>query len=255
MKIFITGVSGGIGRELTRQLMKGGHTVWGVARRERLLKTLKNEVDSKQFFYSVCDVGQESNIDKTFHAMKKKGFFPDVVVLNAAVFFEDAIPQYNHKLLLDTFDINLFGALSWVEKFLQQFLLQKSGHFIAISSTSAFRPNTQSVALSSSKAALAMAFRVLRIRYVNDNIIFSTIHFGPVATSIEPHYVSQTGEPKYPFVLTISEAARHVQNVIKDRKAKNYFFPFFTTLLFRLTLFIPDSFFAVVSRFLKKTDK
>lgn len=252
MNVFITGVSHGIGMELTKQLLQKGHTVWGVARRESLLKNLKKGVDNKQFFYNVCDVGKASDIKKTLEHIKKKSFFPDVIILNAAVFFDDAVPQYNHTLLMRTFDINLFGSLVFVEKFLPYFLLKKSGQFIAISSTSAFRPNIQSVALPSSKAALAMAFRTFRIRYSRDNIIFSTIHFGPVATNIDPNYVTKTGEPKYPFVLTPSQAAEDIGKVIKQRKPKDYFFPFFTTLIFRLTLFLPDTFFATISRVLKR---
>lgn len=245
MNIFITGVSKGIGRELVRQLVKKGHTVWGIARRGDLLLTLEKEVGKARFFFTVCDVGDESEVVETIQVMKKRAFTPDVIILNSAVYAKDVILHYNRQLVMNTFMINLFGALTWVEKF-------KRGHFIAISSTSAFRPDPNSVALPASKAALSMAFRSLRIRYSGEKIIFSTIHFGPVATTISPNYVSRSGGPKYPFVFSAFQAAQAIQKVIAERKAKDYFFPFFTTLVFRLTFFFPDTLFAKVSRFLKK---
>lgn len=252
MNIFITGVSEGIGRELVRQLVRNGHRVWGVARRKDLLATLEKEAGGDRFFHTVCDVGNESDVEATMRIIKRRSFIPDVIILNAVVFVEDTKPHYNNLFMSRTFAINLFGALTWVEKFLPTFLTSDGGHFIAISSTSAFRPDPNSVSLPASKAALSMAFRSLRLRYTAEKIIFSTIHFGPVATSISPKFLSPTGGPKYPFVLTVAQAAEDIHKVIRERKAKDYFFPFFTTLLFRLTLFLPDSFFAMVSKFLKK---
>lgn len=252
MKVFITGVSEGIGRELVKQLIKNGHSVWGVARREDFLQTLEEEVGKSRFFYTVCDVSSEKDVKDTMRRVKNRSFIPDVVILNAVVFVEDTQPQYNNLFMSRTFAINLFGALTWVEKFLPEFHTLGRGHFIAISSTSAFRPDPNSVSLPASKAALSMAFRSLRLRYQAEKVIFSTIHFGPVATSISPYYLSSTGGPKYPFVLTVAQAAAGIQKVMIERKAKDYFLPFFTTLVFRLTLFLPDSFFVKVSRFLKR---
>ena len=252
MNVFITGVSKGIGRELVKQLVKNGHTVWGISRSDNLLRALAREVGKDRFFYTVCDVSNENDVKKTMIKMKRYSFIPDVIILNAAIFHDDMKPYYSNRILLKTFTVNLFGALTWVEKFLPDFLTRGGGHFIASSSTSAFRPDFNSVSLPASKAALSMAFRSLRLRYTSENIIFSTVHFGPVATGISPKYVSLSGGPKYPFVLTTSQAAGYMQRVIKERKPKDYFFPFVTTLAFRLTLFFPDSFFAMISRILKR---
>jgi len=43
-RVLITGVSSGIGRELTKQLVVEGDSVWGVARRKELLINLKKEL-------------------------------------------------------------------------------------------------------------------------------------------------------------------------------------------------------------------
>ena len=41
MKVFITGVSAGIGKMLAINLIKAGHEVWGIARRREALEELK----------------------------------------------------------------------------------------------------------------------------------------------------------------------------------------------------------------------
>ncbi len=53
--VLVTGVSSGIGRILTKKLIDQGFRVWGIARREDLLKSLKKELRSKNFFYLVVD--------------------------------------------------------------------------------------------------------------------------------------------------------------------------------------------------------
>lgn len=252
MNIFITGVSTGIGRELVKKLVTEGHTVWGIARDNELLTALEKEVGKKRFFYTVCDVSNKRDVVKTMKAIKRKSFQPDVIILNAAVYSKDLVPLYNTVSISKAFAINFFGALIWIEQFLPVFLSRDGGHVVAISSTSAFRPDPQSLSLPSSKAALSMAFRSLRLRFATEKIIFGTVHFGPVATAISPNYTSSTGAPKYPFVLTPKEAAENIQQVMRERKSKDYFFPFFPTFIFRLLLCIPDAFFAKFSIFLKR---
>src|SRR3989344_622635 len=131
MNIFITGVSEGIGRELVKLLVRNGHNVWGVARRKDLLQTLEKEVGKDRFFHTVCDVGNESDVEAALRIIKKHSFVPDVIILNAVVFVEDTRPQYNNLFMSRSFAINLFGALTWVEKFLPGFLSRGGGHFIA----------------------------------------------------------------------------------------------------------------------------
>lgn len=251
MKIFITGASEGIGRALAKQLVAEGHTVWGVARREELLKGLQHELGNEKFLFSVCDVSNEVMVDATITAMEKCSFIPDMVILNAVAFPEDTEPHYNHLLLVRTYGINVFGALIWVEKFIEKFSRRGRGTFVAISSSSAFRPDPKSVSLPSSKAALSMAFRSLRLRYAREKIKFNLVYLGPVATSLVPRWLSPSGKPRYFFVLNPDQAVKGILRVIYGRGG-NYWFPRFTMLLFRVSLILPDRLFVFLTRQLKK---
>lgn len=253
MKIFITGVSSGVGRELTKKLVRAGHEVWGVGRRKELLEDLADELKGQRanFFYSLCDVSEEAQAAKVTEEMEVRGFLPEVVILNAAIFEEDLTPFYNYPLIKKIFSINLNGSLIWIDKFIDKFLKRGSGHFIVIASTSAFRPIWAGLAYPASKAALAMAFRGLRLYFKKSNIKFSTVYFGPIATAISPGYLAASGWKKFFFVISPEKAARCLLKVIKGKKDISYF-PFLITLIFRLTLFLPDYLFVAFSQRLKK---
>lgn len=254
MKIFITGVSSGIGRGLVKLLIKEGHEVWGVARRENELELLKSEIGSDSFFYSICNISLVSDIERTRSQMRTKNFLPDIVVLNAAAFIEDAIPQFNYHIFEEVFKTNVFGALKWVDLFIEDFLKRDSGQFIAISSTSAFRPNFSRVSYSATKAAISMAFRGLNLRYRRDNIFFKVIYFGPIATPMSIH-VKRDNDGKIVsknfFVAEPEDAVHAIIKAINSGKSE-FYSPFISTTLFRLINFLPDSVFVVISRLLKK---
>ena len=133
---------------------------------------------------------------------------------------------------------------------MEEFLKRGSGKFIAISSVAAFCPNPKYLSFSPSKAALSMAFRGLRLRYKKENIGFSNIYFGSIATSLVPSWTS-SNKPRYNFVLSKEEAAKKIIKVING-KAGDYWFPFFTALIFRLSLFVPDWFYAKITKYLKR---
>ncbi|MAF36663.1 hypothetical protein CL622_06120 [archaeon] len=241
MKIFITGTSSGIGLGLAKLLSDEGHEVWGVARRE--MKSVK-------YRYSVCDITDHAQVSKVMAEMEEAKFLPDVVVLGSAILPKDLEGSFDYEKSAQGFATNYDGALIWVSKLLPKFLERKSGKFIAVSSTSAKRPDIKSVGLPASKAALSMAFRSLRLRYRPDNIKFSTVFFGPVATPVIPEFTTKDGGKKFFFVLSAAKAAKLLKKAIFGNRDK-YYFPFLFTCIFRLTLWIPDRIYSKISSKLK----
>ena len=251
MKVFITGVSSGVGEALAGQLVGAGHTVWGVALREELLRKIQSELGADKFLFAKCDVGNENEVENTLKLMRAANFLPDVVVLNAAVLFQDVNFPYQHSLFKQALAVNVFGSLIWVDKFLPDFLKRGSGSFIAISSISAYLLNADSISYSVSKAALSMAFNGLRTRYWKDKIKFSVVYFGPIATDLIPSWSFENGKPRYPFVLSRKKAAEKVIKVINS-KAGDYWFPFFATSFLRLSLLLPGDILSNIFKYLKK---
>lgn len=251
MNILLTGASSGIGREAARQLVLAGHTVWGVARRADALMQLQTELGPTRFHPLVGDVSKPAEVQAVLATLTTAGVVPDAVVLNAAVMLPDTAPEYTHAVASQVFATNVDGALRFVDGLLPKFRARGSGQFIAVASTSAFRPDPTSISLPASKAALAMAFRGLRLRYQHTGIQFKIVYFGPVATAIIPAYTTPQGKPKYWFVMSAQAAGRKLARVLAGQRG-SYYFPLVSTLPFQLLRILPDTWFANISGWLKR---
>lgn len=254
MHILITGASSGIGRALATELVAQGHQVWGVARRRELLESLATQLGAERFRWSAVDVLNPASVDAAASQLRTAGFSPDAVVLNAGTFEEDLEPEYRYDTVQRVLATNVDGALIWVDRFLPEFRRRRAGQFVAISSVSAYRPDTTSVAYSASKAALSMAFRCLRLRYRTSGVRFKTIHFGPVATAISPRYSRSVDlQKKYWFVLTPQQAAAGIAGALSSTRDV-FYIPFAITTVFRLMRILPDRWFAAITERLRRRE-
>ncbi|MBI4098417.1 MAG: SDR family NAD(P)-dependent oxidoreductase [Candidatus Magasanikbacteria bacterium] len=246
MKIFITGVSSGIGRAMAKQLVKAGHEVWGIARREELLLSLRDELHSPLFRFSSADVSDVGALKMVAEELANAQFMPEAVILNAGGYFDDVGGgTLDWNVYKNAFATNLDGTLFWVSTFLPDFLQRGRGLFIAVSSTAALRPSG-SASYSASRAAISMVFRQLRLSFGERGVRFSTMHFGPVATRQWPG--------RRMFLVPPPEAAASCAVTLLQKRAGSYFFPFLTTTALRLSFFVPDRVFSWVARLLRPQD-
>lgn len=239
-RILITGVSSGIGRALTKKLVQDGVTVWGIARRIKLLRQLKEELkNSSNFIYSQMDVSEEDNWKRLITQMKRKNFLPQIVIFNAGVQENDLSPRFNPQITKKVFEINFFSVIFAVEHLLKFVKLRTQ--FIAISSLSSLRGSgIEGIAYPASKAALSIAFESLYQKY-KQKYSFKTIYFGPVATGMGPF-------KRYPLVLQEKEA---VGALIKAMESDSiiHHHPGFLLFAFRLIrLFPPKLYFLIISK-------
>ncbi len=232
MKIFITGLSSGIGKESSKQLVAAGHEVWGVARRYHLLEKLSEEVNSDLFHFDQCDINNRSEVRDVCQRMQAKHFLPDVVILNAAIDREDIYPYFSEVLTHEIFRTNLEGALVWVSAFIEPFLNRGSGQFIAISSLFANWPDKSCVAYSASKAGLSMAFRGLRLRYSKSMLSFKILYLGPVNTQINPRFKDNPHDKKSFIISHPEDVARYLTKIIHNRRL-DFYYPFYINIIFK----------------------
>ena len=67
----VTGASSGIGEAISRELVKRGWTVIGVARSENKLAQIQKEL-SNSFVPMICDVSKNESIEKTSKQILQK---------------------------------------------------------------------------------------------------------------------------------------------------------------------------------------
>ena len=210
--IFITGVSSGVGRQLTKQYVADGHKVWGVARRKTELQELSEELGKNNFFFSVCDVSNEVEIAKTKSEMDSNNFNPDIVILNAGINPEANKNSFSLIEIEEVMQTNYLGALRWVQIFISSFLKKKQGQFVAISSLNAYRGDSRWIGYSASKSALSRSFESLRGRYADKGLVFTTIHLGAIDTGMGANSSS-------PFKISPSKAANIIIRTISRKKS------------------------------------
>lgn len=244
MNICCTGISRGLGRALTRELLANGHAVWGIARERERLELLEKELASPRFFWTQADVTDPSSLERWKDDVLRHSFDPDCLILNASIQQDDLLQSYDHAAGTATLRTNLEGALACIELFLPDFLRKHRGRIVAIGSTVSLRPSLRSAAYSASKAGLSAALRSFRLRYVKDGIDFAQVTLGPIATKMWEGKRSRLVPPP-------SQAAKAIAKFVCSKRER-FYYPPITTRLLRMSLFLPDSLFASVSaHFLK----
>lgn len=173
MKIFITGISRGLGLSLAEECAARGHEVWGIARHRPV-----GVAWSVRF--SACDLAVQADIDKVYNEIIGADFVPDAVILNAAAIKDDIEEVIDIQTLIETFEVNVFGNLRFLNLFLPA--LRNGGIFMNVSSVvtiRAFFRKGRMVAYPASKAAMDKVFEGLRIR-CRGRARFITVNLGPL---------------------------------------------------------------------------
>lgn len=241
-KYFITGVSSGIGRALTKELVSDGQIVWGIARREDLLKNLKKELgNSNNFMYTAIDQVKENCWEDLLKKFKEKKFIPQVIIFNAAILEKDLTNGIDIKIFEKLIEVNFLSVIRGVKNLLT---LAKTGtQFIAISSFSALKGSgTEGIGYAASKSALAISFESLYQKYKNSGIAFKTIYFGPVNSGMGPF------KDKTPFILSESQAVKSIIRSVKSNQG-HFFYPKSIFLIFKLIKLLPaDIYFKILSK-------
>ncbi len=234
MRIAVTGATGGIGRELCAELMRRGHDVWGISR---------SAGNDEGMRVSRVDMADPASLLAWKEEMHAQDWLPDAIVLLAALQEEDMTPNgYDAAAANRMLRVNVEAPLACVELFLPDFTARGRGRFVAICSTAALRPSRRSAAYGASKAALAMAFRSLRLRYATHGLTFGNVFLGPVDAGM--------WEGKHHPLVPSAKRAASALATFACGKGDSLYFPRLSTVLLRLSLWLPDRAFAAASRLL-----
>ena len=225
----VTGASSGIGEALSRELVKRGWAVIGMARSLEKLTSLQKELGSA-FTPVMCDISKKANIESTSKQLIEQKLIPSHFFLNAGIAGEKVIENPNafdlsiHEQIMA---VNYFGVLGFVDFWEKPCQDSGGANFIVTSSINAiFAPPTAS-AYCASKAAIAKAFESLSLTYFGTNLKFSVIYTGPVAT--------EGLKGNLPFTWKPEKMANYMANFAMTKKTQGHPAPFYSVLsrLFR----------------------
>lgn len=154
MNILVTGISKGLGLEITRHLLESGNNIFGISRNQtEELSTLLNT--HKNLNWLQYDLADSANV-KTKVFNEFIGNTPlHAFINNAAVAYDDLITNLNDEPLLSMYRVNVFTPMHIVKYCIRNMLLHNTkGSIIHISSISAHTGYKGLAMYASTKGAL-----------------------------------------------------------------------------------------------------
>lgn len=144
MKVtLITGASSGIGEEFARRLAAQGRDLVLVARSEKALHELCDELMLKNQIlahYIVLDLSEAGSDARLFEETTKHGFEVDWLINNAGYGSVGDFVELDRENELRMIDLNIRSLVALTHRFLVGMRERKSGTIINVSSAAGFQP-------------------------------------------------------------------------------------------------------------------
>ena len=131
--ILITGVSRGLGRAMTEELIQLGHTIIGCAMNKDAIASLQKEFPSPHHF-SCVDIAKEDEVQTWSKNILKQYQPPDIIINNAGIVHE-RLPLWKIKgeIFDKVIDINIKGVANIIRHFVPVMIEQNKGVIINFS--------------------------------------------------------------------------------------------------------------------------
>jgi short-subunit dehydrogenase len=178
---FITGVSGGLGHALAREVAKGGDVVVGTLRRSEQLLDFEKLVPGRTFAAQL-DVNDHRHHDFVIQRIMDEFGRIDVLVNNAGYGLFGAIEEVTLEEARSQMETNFFSALALTQAVLPIMRNQRSGNIVQISSMAGFRSSAGMGIYNASKFALEGFSEALNLEVSPLNIHITIVEPGPFRT-------------------------------------------------------------------------
>jgi NAD(P)-dependent dehydrogenase (short-subunit alcohol dehydrogenase family) len=220
-RILITGASSGIGRAAAAHLAGRGARVVLVARRERELALLREEIVEAggEAAYRACDLSERVEVDALVRWVLDAYGGVDVLVNNAGRSMRRPITESFDRL--GDFDramaVNFFGPVHLTMGLLPAMLERRSGHVVNVGTWSVPAGTApRFAAYQSSKVALAGFGRCVEAELADRGVRVTAVHYPLVHTAMSAPTERYRDLPG----LTPDEAAEWIVTAIRSRPVR-----------------------------------
>ncbi|MEJ6982579.1 oxidoreductase [Pedobacter sp. P351] len=179
---FITGVSGGLGRALAKEVALSGDIVIGTLRKQAQVAEFDALVP-EQTFGVLLDVNNHLTFQRVLNTATLNFGSIDILVNNAGYGLFGAIEEVSMDEARQQMETNFFGALALTQAVLPLMRERKSGHIIQISSMAGFRSLAGMGLYNASKFALEGFSEALALETKHLNIKITIVEPGPFRTN------------------------------------------------------------------------
>jgi short-subunit dehydrogenase len=218
-RAIVIGASSGIGAAVSRKLASEGYKVALVARRIDKLDALRDSINGKgerQAFSFAHDVADIADVPGLFEQITRDLDGVDTVVYAAGIMPEVGPDEFDTVKDKAIIEVNVIGAMAWLNEAAKRFQVQQSGTIVGIGSVAGDRGRRGSPAYCASKACLHSYLEALRNRLSQHGVHVVTVKPGPVDTPM-----TEAIEKK-PLLITAEQAADGVYGAIVRRPTVAY---------------------------------
>ena len=216
----LVGASSGIGAALARRLADEGYTLALLARRGEMLDALAEEINQAhgemRALPYVHDVTDYDSVPELLRRIMADLGGLDLFVFNSGIALKAGVDNFDFERDRRTMEVNLIGALAWLNPVAEIFQNLKSGQIVGISSVAGERGRVGNPSYNTSKAALSCYLEALRNRLTRHGVHVLTVKPGFVQTDM------LKGAKKLFWVIPTEQAAQDIWNAIRKGKQEIY---------------------------------
>lgn len=217
--IIVTGASSGMGKDFALELLKNGHTVYGLARR---VEKMQDIVQSSGKAIAM-DITDESQIQKAVNQIKAEQGKVDVLINNAGYALYGTVEEVPIDLARKQFEVNIFGLASLTQKIIPLMREKKSGTIINISSMGGKVYTPLGAWYHATKHALEGWSDCLRIELKPFNIDVVIIEPGGIKTEFTDVFEKnlQGDLENGPYTDTLQKVTKSTRDMYKNGQLSN----------------------------------
>ncbi len=182
-RAIVVGASSGMGMAIAERLAAQGCRVAALARRKDRLDKLALKYPDLVLTFE-HDVTDTDSVPGVFQQVTGALGGVDLVVYAAGVMPEIGPQEFNFEKDRAIVQVNLLGAIAWLNQAAIRFDSTKHGVILGIGSVAGDRGRSGQPVYNTSKAALATYLEALRNRLAKKGVVVSTVKPGPVATEM-----------------------------------------------------------------------
>lgn len=205
--VLLVGATDGIGLALASRYLSQGWRIGLVGRSrtklDRVTKGLREKYGRDRIADIQCDVTDESRVSEAFGRILRTLEGLDLMIYCAGVRKRGETPQERHSAAAEMLDVNLAGAIHFLELGAAHFIDKGRGHLAAIGSVAGDWARPRDPSYGASKAGLHSYLSGLRMRLRDAGVSVSTVKPGSVDTRMLSDDALGAIQPK--------DAARQIQ--------------------------------------------
>lgn len=183
--VLITGASAGIGRELARVFAADGSNLVLVARRQRAIAELAEQLRHEfviETWAIPADLSEPDSPQVLFEKTRALGIQIDVLVNNAGFGQSGRFDQVDTQRHLDVIAVNIAALTHLTRLFLPEMIARKRGGVLNVASTAAFVPGPLMAVYYASKAYVLSFTEALAEELADSSLTVSCLCPGPTKT-------------------------------------------------------------------------